>query len=68
MPCYVCDLVILGKDKTLSAVIFAENSYPTGQFWVWEKYVDIKSICGVPFLFFFFFFNSLAKNGKLFSR
>lgn len=30
MPCYVCDLVILGKDKTLSAVIFLENSYPTG--------------------------------------
>lgn len=30
MPCYVCDLVILGKDKALGAVISAENSYPTG--------------------------------------
>lgn len=30
MPCYVRDLVILGKDKTLSEVIFLENSYPTG--------------------------------------
>lgn len=30
MPCYVCGLVILCKDMTLSFAIFEQNPYPMG--------------------------------------